>query len=181
VGNSMPAKASVIVPFVGYLILFNKHLVEMLGFRCIDLPCREDVLFPKLYYLYYGLTFFGLGSLLYQLRCDSRIKRFANVEEYILSVRDITTNAELYKYQETIDDIEGDSAATSDFLTAQLADSELAPELKLNILAGHYRALDDADPASRFLVLLTFFFGFLFMTVPAAATFVEVTKSFISR
>ena len=178
IGNSLPARASVIVPFVGYLIIFNKHLVEKLAFRCIDLPCSEQTLFPKLYYLYFGLTFFGIGSFLYQLRCDSRIKRFANVEDYTLSVREITTNNDLHEYQRAIESLVGDSAATSDFLTAQLSDAEQAPQLKLKILANHYRALDGSTPISRFFVLLAYTCGFLFMAIPAVTTFVEVTGSF---
>jgi hypothetical protein len=179
IGNSLPAKASVILPFVGYLILFNKHVVEAIALHCIELPCREQVLFPKLYYLYFGLTFFGVASFLYQLRCDSRIKRFANVEDYILSVKEITSDNELYKYQLATEELVGESAATSDFLIGQLADPQQAPQLKLNILTSHYRALDGSKPISRFFVLLAYGFGFLFMAIPAMATFIQVTKSFV--
>jgi hypothetical protein len=175
----VPAKASVVVPFVGYLILFNKHLVEALAFRCIDLPCQEQVLFPKLYYLYFGLSFFGIASFIYQVRCDSRIKRYADAEDYVLSVREITTDSELYSYQKAIEDIVGDSAATTDFLTGQLADLQQAPQLRLNILTGLYRALDRSMPISRFFVSLAYALGFLLMAVPAVKTFIEVTNSFV--
>lgn len=170
-----------IVPFVGYLILFNKHFVESVAFRCIDLPCNEQILFPKLYYLYFGLTFFGIASFLYQLRCDSRIKRFGNAEDYVLSVREITTDSDLYKYQRIIDDLVGDSAATTDFLTGQLADPQQAPRIKLNILVALYRALDGSMPISRFFVSLAYVLGFFFMAIPAVMTFAEVTKSFIDH
>lgn len=164
---------------MGYLILFNKHLVETIAFRCIDLPCREQMLFPKLYYLYFGLTSFGVASFLYQLRCDSRIKRFANTEDYILSVKDITTDSELHKIQLATEAIAGESAATSDFLTAQLADPQQAPQLKLSILSNHFRALDGSRPISRFFISLAYCIGFFSMGIPAAATFIEVLRLFV--
>lgn len=181
IGNSPAAKASILIPFLGYLILFNKWLVDALAYRCIDYPCKEQVLFPNLYYLYFGLTIFGLGSFLYQVRCDSRIKQFSNIDHYVLSVRDITTNVELERHQLEADQLEGDLEATSDFLAAQLADPNLNSSIKLDILMRHYRALDKSKPLSRLAIFIAYLLGFGLLTVPSITTLVEVTTSLVSR
>jgi len=181
IGNSPAAKASILIPFIGYLILFNKRLVEALAFRCIDSPCQEQILFPNLYYLYFGLTIFGLGSFLYQVQCDPRIKRFANVEDYVLSVRDITTNLELEHHQQVIDSLTGDAAATRDFLGAQLADPDLAPSIKLDILTRHYRALDSSKIVGRLLVSVAYLFGLGLLAIPSITTFIQVSRSLVGR
>ncbi|WP_157095565.1 hypothetical protein [Bradyrhizobium sp. AT1] len=179
IGNSPAAKASILIPFLGYLILFNKRLVEALAFRCIDYPCQEQILFPNLYFLYFGLTIFGLGSFLYQVQCDPRIKRFANVEDYVLSVRDITTNLELEHHQHKIDSLMGESLATNDFLGAQLTDPDLAPSIKLDILTRHYRALDSSKKVGRLLVAAAYFSGLGLLAIPSIATLIQITRSLV--
>jgi hypothetical protein len=179
IGNSWPAKAGALIPFVGYIILFNKHLVETFAGQCIAPPCGGQILFPKLYFLYFGLTFFGTGSFLYQLRCDIRIKRFGNLEDYVLSAKEVATEGELHKYQQLVDHLSGTAVATTDFIRPQLSDPELGSQLKLDILTRHYRALDESKPLSRFFVFFAYILGFSLMAVPALTTFAEVTKSLL--
>lgn len=96
-GNSRIAQLTILMPVVGYLVIFNSTLSEWLG---TTLPKRTiagvpdiwDRLFDRnLLFLYFGLLIFGLGVALYNSVVPRQIKRFPSVEDYISSMENIGT------------------------------------------------------------------------------------------
>ncbi|WP_217511759.1 hypothetical protein [Vibrio metschnikovii] len=84
IGSSKVVKLTIIMPFLGYLILFNNEIIiyfelskSALG---IDSAVIEAVSFNRLYQLYFGLMIVGLASLLFSLFCPQIIK--TNADEY---------------------------------------------------------------------------------------------------
>ena len=78
-----------------------------------------------------------------------------------------------------LEELTGGSDATKDFLVAQLGDVQ-GPQLKLDILAHYYRALDGSRPIARHLVFAGYLIGFVLITIPAATTFVQIVRSLFS-
>lgn len=97
IGNSALARLTIIMPFVGYLLVFNSTISDFLS---TVLPKEGDVevnsiwvsLYSQnLYFLYFGLLFFGSGVALFNVAAPSQIRRFPAVESYIGAMESIKT------------------------------------------------------------------------------------------
>jgi hypothetical protein len=186
IGNSPIVRMAAVMPFVGYLIIFNETIVDWLKlsarfFQGSPSIAQDNPVIPKLYYVYFGLFFTGVGSLLYQLRCDPRLKKYATSEDYVNGVRDSVTDKDLHRYQDFSEEHGDASAATTDFVPAMLKDAEQAERIKIVILNSHYAALNKYRPVSRFLVATSYCLGLALLATPALHTFVSVLRSFFNR
>jgi hypothetical protein len=186
IGNSMLVRATVVVPFIGYLILFNSHVVEALRPavelfpNCADGSCAQSFIWSRLFFLYFGLMFLGVGAFIYQLRCDPNIKRFETSEAFTMSVASVVTESDLLVYQETIERIGGPAAATRDFLAGELGNLDKTPRLKLAILNDFYRTLDLGRYFSRLGVALCYFIGFGLVLFPSSQASIHIFMSLLN-
>jgi hypothetical protein len=86
---------TIVVPFLGSLLLFNQHIVEILTlspdlisrWMNISIANSEDVArqvtLTRLYYVYFGLTFLGFGSAFFALFCPLIVKSYASAIECV--------------------------------------------------------------------------------------------------
>lgn len=168
------------MPFIGYLILFNSHVVEALRPTvelfpdCADGSCAQSLMWPRLFYLYFGLMFLGIGSFIYQLRCDPNVKRFDTSETFTASISAVVTESDLFVYQEMIERIGGPAPATRDFLAGELANLDQSPRLKLSILNKFYRTVDGGRYFSRLCVALCYSAGFALVLIPSSQASVQI-------
>lgn len=185
IGNSTPVRLTVVMPFIGYLILFNSHVVDALNLaldyfpQCQSMNCSKSFILSRLYFLYFGLCFLGVGASLYQLRCNPYIKRFDTAESFTASISPVVTSGDLYLFQTATDAISGPSPSTRDFLVGELTNLERASDLKLSILNNYYRSLDASDYASRSLTTLCYILGFSLVLFPSVQTSVSVFWSLL--
>lgn len=98
VGNSNISRLTVLMPFIGYLLLFNSDLQFYLR---ITLPNETQtsnlslwyVLYEdKLSFLYLGLLLFGLGIGIFGIFCPRKIRERPSVANYIAFMEGIKTN-----------------------------------------------------------------------------------------
>lgn len=97
IGQSRLLALTVIVPFLGSIILFNQNVVEALTLspqivqRWFHLPIDEQeqqkavahsLTLSRLYYAYFGLSFLGLASAFFALFCPIVIKDHSSVTAY---------------------------------------------------------------------------------------------------
>jgi hypothetical protein len=83
IGNSRIVQASVLFPFIGYLILFNDQATSLLSTVRLDHALPNEGWFAtvwarKLYFLYFGLMSLGFGSLGYSQYCPRIIKKYGD-------------------------------------------------------------------------------------------------------
>jgi hypothetical protein len=95
IGQSRLLALTIVVPFLGSLLLFNQHVVELLTLspelvrRWMGIPANgvddaaRQLTLARLYYVYFGLTFLGIGSALFSLFCPLIVKNYASSVEYI--------------------------------------------------------------------------------------------------
>ena len=88
-------KLTIFVPIFGYLILFNEQVAQLfeVSAQVVDFSGKSDSLGleesiskdtkTRLYYFYFGFSFLGIGSLIYQMFCPSLIKDYSSEREYI--------------------------------------------------------------------------------------------------
>src|SRR5437667_10548734 len=87
-GNSAAARMTIIIPFVGYLILFNENalLYFELSRRIFGEQPTATVgaahVSLRLLSIYFGLCLVAVASATYGLRCPIEIKQFATPADY---------------------------------------------------------------------------------------------------
>ena len=101
-GNSSFSKLTLLLPIVGYLILFNDEIISNLELSAeyvgqsilvtflADGSLSDEMLgylsnSMRLYCLYFGLLAIALATLLYQFYCPEIIKDFSSPGEYVRS------------------------------------------------------------------------------------------------
>jgi hypothetical protein len=78
-GNLGIMKMTVLMPLIGYLVIFNASLHEHL--RLTFDPDGGGTL--RLYFIYFGLTLLGIGSIVYQFACPSEVKEHGSAWEFV--------------------------------------------------------------------------------------------------
>ena len=92
IGNSRLVKLTILVPLLGYMVLFNEQLVHYLElaspyFRDVFLHGRAAdgetwSLAYRLYCFYFGFTALAIGALVYEARCPRLVKAYGSAAEY---------------------------------------------------------------------------------------------------
>lgn len=97
IGNSRLARLTIIMPFVGYLIIFNSTLSEYFStILPVSLGQDDDGILTflysrNLYFLYFGLLLFGAGVAIFNIFAPSQIRRFPEIGSYIAAMNAIKT------------------------------------------------------------------------------------------
>lgn len=99
IGQSRLLALTVVVPFLGSIILFNHNVVEALAFSpqvirgWFHLPINDQggldsvthaLTLSRLYYVYFGLSFLGFASAFFALFCPTTIKDHSSITSYQL-------------------------------------------------------------------------------------------------
>lgn len=97
IGNSRLAQLTIVMPFVGYLIVFNISIADFITTIIPEALSQQaddfwtSLYSRKLYFLYFGLLLFGSGVALFNIAAPSQIRRFPVVERYIAAMNGIKT------------------------------------------------------------------------------------------
>lgn len=86
-GQSRLMMLTSLVPFLGALILFNDQLVALFRLSAtalgLDEAAATRATTSQLRYLYLGLLFLGLASILYRTACPAEVKEHATLQAWI--------------------------------------------------------------------------------------------------
>jgi hypothetical protein len=166
-GNSRAVQLSAIFPFVGYLILFNDDISRYLSMQALDKPEAYGLIdrlwTAKLYFIYFGLMFLGIGSFIYQWSCPFIIK----------------------KHPDSIDYIKHDSESVSETAVISLgrvvgipynsfAAKDERDEAVMDIMRAWYADQSKDKQALRIVVTIFFGAGSLLLAVPSLLTAYKV-------
>ncbi len=104
IGQSKLMNLTILVPLLGYLILFNEQLIEYFELSKEVFPNIDDgsklsnETKSRLFYFYFGFSFLGVASLFYQLFCPSLLKEHGSAGDYVNEELDLMT-------QQRVDDM----------------------------------------------------------------------------
>lgn len=82
IGNSFPAKLSLAMPVIGYIILFNDVVVSIFKSNMHATSPMINGMFWNLYYYYFGLFSFGIASSIYYLFCSRLVRDYISFQSY---------------------------------------------------------------------------------------------------
>ncbi|MER8366968.1 hypothetical protein [Mesorhizobium sp. M1378] len=127
IGSSRILSLTIAVPFIGYLIIFNDHLIDyakiarqLLSDGRVATPeDQNSISLSNLYYLYFGLVLTGFGSLLFAVFCPSDIRQSGSLNEYIRRSEEIKSptlvsdhlNDVMTAYNQGLEQVQGDDTA----------------------------------------------------------------------
>jgi hypothetical protein len=187
IGNSGPAKLTILIPLVGYLVIFNSTIAQYLelvreigGFPADH---RFDVS-PRLLLIYFGLCAFALGAALYSILCPEQVKHYDNSAAYVggdgPSIKDFAfepIEEELrnssYKdeYRRIRDRYELDGGGKPRAIS-----EEEKRQVNNGVLHLYFRYRDNLHPKVRLVVFISYVMGFLCLMIPSLGVFFRVVR-----
>lgn len=179
-GNSTVAKATIAVPLIGYLLLFNGEIVKFLSLHTdfCRTSCGPSL---RLFLLYLGCCAIAVGAALYSLKCPALIKKYDSAAaffeaekayfcqprnlDYLLKLIELGTEASPLARDAPNFNYNGESRNVD---PSSLADP----------MGELYRILNVSHPRSRLVALISYCLGILILLIPTAMTFVQVIVAF---
>lgn len=197
IGKSKIVGLTSLIPFIGYLLLFNDTIVQYISMSPTLIGSAADVSvsISRLYYIYFGLTFLGFSSIFYTFYCPKEIKEFSSEHEHSEKEINIMTSARLKslysKYEiaysknpqaladlkEHLDDY------NSAYRRAGTAEGgkENQNNAILDILRFHWSYVNNERLVVRILISVGYFFGFILLLIPSCMVFFSVINNLLSK
>ncbi|WP_105404040.1 hypothetical protein [Neorhizobium sp. T7_12] len=182
-GNSPVAKATIAVPLVGYLLLFNAEIVKYLNLHadfCKPAGCSSSL---RLFLLYLGCCSIAIGAALYNLRCPTLIKKYDSAAAFFGVERDYFCQPRNLQY--LLDLIEKGTDTAPLARDAPKFDygerHEVDPIRLADPMGELYRVLNVKYFAFRLVALISYTVGFGLLLVPTVITFIQVILEFEFR
>lgn len=175
VSNSQAAKATIVIPLVGYMILFNQKVIEyaalspVLGGHQVDIPIR-------LIMIYMGLCTIAVSATLYGYFCPSEVKRFDSAEAYVGHA--VVNVPMLVRNQYERDLIGSEFKEDLEFIRSK---GYVPEEFWKAFLHLYYQHLDETYQIPRFVAFAGYVIGFATLAVPSVEVFFRVNYYFFSK
>jgi hypothetical protein len=187
VSNSTPAKATILVPIIGYLIIFNEKVVEFLNLaRGIESHSGSEVSL-RLILIYLGLCALSVGVIIYSWLCPNEVKHYGSASAYVQGdgpslrgfvIDDIAMSLENTKQGKKL-------KALSDELRIKSAGSAItekdAERYRTEILHLHFEYLNIVHPIGRGVCFWSYVLGFSLLAIPSLLVFKRVIGMLIEH
>lgn len=200
IGNSQLAKSTILVPILGYFVLFNKEILQWLQLHVSFCGAGGCDVFWRTEMLYFGSCAFAAGAILYALFCPHAIKKYGDSSDYIAGEqtvfgahpdggqKDLATTGDLderlsdYQSKRLAREREVRELARLGQLPRPIPDLEAEDATKLLILAQRaFWKLDKSRPIARFFTASLYLLGAVLVGAPTLITFCEVFYQIVVR
>ncbi|MHB8268368.1 hypothetical protein [Bradyrhizobium sp.] len=160
ISNSYAAKSTIVIPLIGYYILFNEYLVKWSHLaQQVGGSTPADHIPRRALWLYMGLCSIAIGTFIYALRCPPEVKKYGDFKDYVNGDGPALTDVVMEEIEKTL------GKAGYDTFTYRLNKERLAM---------HFDYLNNLHPYSRIAVTLCFAAGFLILGILSAQVFFRV-------
>ena len=198
IGQSKLISLTIFIPVIGYMIIFNEQLILLfelskdLFSNISTIEIGEGISQDnktRLFYFYFGFTFLGVGSLLYQLFCPSIIKEHGSDREFIREEVDLMTGKRTWLVLEFLKnnavDKERDFQDIDRLLETQGTGSTQSQKENLNaaktdIMLMQWQFENWSNNKTRCFIALFYSLGFGILIVPSLEMFYKVFLAFIN-
>lgn len=183
IGRSSVSKLSMLMPFVGYLILLQDKVVAL----ATPLIIQEGTDFRisvGFYLLYFGLFIFGLGSFLFHVAAPHTAKDFKSADDYVEKLQGLVSTSELIVMLDEI--ILRESSNSNPYREATLYRNTLAvgigagaqQPVKVFTLRAYFHVEDKSRKYFIFAVFFLFLFGVFLTFIPSIIVLIRVASDF---
>jgi hypothetical protein len=98
-GNHKLVQLTAVVPVVGYLILLNKELAR---YYALYFDADSLVISYRLYCLYFGFTFLGVASILFNFLCPKLVKEYGSAAAFVAAEERISDRARIRRMMDAL-------------------------------------------------------------------------------
>lgn len=185
IGNSYLAKASIAVPILGYLIIFNSEIVDFLKLHTSF--CKDCSVSWRLHAFYFASSFIAVGAVFYSWRCPSLIKKYAGANDFYEAEKNYFCNPNNLEYLFGLitKAKDGEEPRDPHGLRRKIENQEPLFERDLMHLAGimgeHYVLQNRTSRIVRLTTYVAYHVGFLILGASALITFVQVIVQLLAR
>jgi len=206
IGSSKVVGFTALIPFIGYLLLFNENLINyisisehVIGYK---VALKESI--SRLYYLYFGLSFLGLSSIAFAFFCPVEIKGITSEYEYLEKEVNVMTYERLKQltnsyqsklipesslYEELSNYVSeyknSGQIATNAYWNNESRKVEYEKEIKnsaiLNILKFNWFFKNHSNEKIRASVALGYITGFTLVAIPSVTVSIKIILSLVSK
>lgn len=171
ISNSYAARSTILIPVIGYMILFNDRVIRYLDLVNEVGGPHHGAIPPRLVLVYFGLCSVAIGTVIYSLFCPSEAKRYETADEYV-----------------------GDAAHTVPMIVRDAYERELMGSPfkgRLETIKGmnyiyeeywraflyiYFEHLNLKHPLARTVIQIAYVIGFTCLAIPSAEVFWRVVK-----
>ncbi|TCV84027.1 MULTISPECIES: hypothetical protein [Methylomonas] len=196
IGQSKAMSLTILVPFLGYMILFNEQLVHFFQLSVQLVPESVDVgrvsqaTKIRLYYFYFGLTFLGIGSLLYQLFCPSLIKEHGSDRQFVrdeVQLMTVRRARNIIRYLCSRDNIHLQSLGEIESrieevakMGGKLEEAKAMERPATDLMLMQWQSENWQALIARMGVFIFYIAGFAVLSIPSVQMFIKVLAAFIN-
>ena len=183
VSNSTAAKATILVPVIGYLILFNQSVVEFLNLaKDLDGYSGASVSY-RLILIYLGLCGVSVGVLIYGYYCPNEVKHYGAAASYVAGdgptlrgwvieeiERKVASNPEYNARREEMGRVLQRPVDSREEMEKSVE------KYRLEILHLYFDFMNRSHPWARAFVVVFYALGFGLLAIPSFQVFYRVMK-----
>jgi hypothetical protein len=180
VSNSTAAKSTILVPLIGYLIIFNAKVVSYLNLAQ-EFGVHNVGVSHRLILIYLGLCAISVGVLLYGWFCPNEIKHYGSAAAFVQgdgpSLRGFVMNdiqlliAKTEPYKAKLEELSLDLSRKSDRDGIDDGDRE---RYRIENLHLYFDYLNFGHPSVRKAVFWSYVVGFVLLAIPSLEVFGKV-------
>lgn len=185
ISNSTAARMTILIPLVGYLILFNDkvsqylHLVREIGGN----PDSSVAISPRLLLIYFGLCAIALGVIIYGWLCPAGVKFYGSPNAYVAGVQGSVKD---FAFEELEHELRKSNYKKDYVRIRERYEKTNPPNLPLThdqkaevdngILHLYYKYLNSKYPVARAILAALYLIGFGCLLYPSLGVFWRVSK-----
>lgn len=185
IGNSYPAKVAILMPFIGYIIVFQNDVVRAISsYTFGGVNSEQTSIGINIYIFYFGILVFGLGSFAYAVFCHHVIKKYDDADAFCRIVTPTTSSEDVINLCNHIMKHEASPDSKKAFTIAASIEDGVQKAIPIGytifILKSYYNILDERYWFARLVVAICFVSGLGLLAVPSAIVFAKVCQAFYS-
>ena len=185
VGNAPAAQAVILIPILGYWIIFNEHIAGRYANLTGEVIQGAQGNPPwRLFLTYFALCFVAVASAFYRWRCPSEIKLYPAESEYVGRISPEISGIELMRVKWRLRTVMKKASVDMSDYKKQLKRHPLhsfkppamaSREIPLSVL----KLCNRSSPIARMIVITFYAVGFLILFLLSLEVFWRVTKAML--
>lgn len=181
ISNSTAAKATILVPVIGYLIIFNEKVVEFLNLaRAVEAHSGAEVSY-RLILIYLGLCAISVGVVVYGWFCPNEVKHYGSASAYVQGdgpslrgfviddIGKLLENSAQRRRLQIISDALQERVQRG----IEVTDEHLE-RYRIEMLHLHFEYLNSSHRIARAICLWSYVIGFGLLAIPSIIVFKRV-------
>jgi len=184
ISNSYAARSTVLIPLIGYLILFNENVVKYLQLpqELGGTAVTAAGISPRLLLIYFGLCFVAAATTLYGVFCPTEVKHYGSANAYVIgdgpSIMRMTIEAICRRLDAS--DFHERFQRFADTYTLRtpemIADPDNHPSIKNDLLHMYFDYMNTRHRRTRICCTILFAIGFICLAIPSLGVFLRVCR-----